>query len=123
MGSLYLLEAVRYMKKRRGGCFSLFERGVWQRSARSSARTEEQPTVPLHPYGISKLCQDLLAREYYADYEVPTVNIRLFNTTGPGKTNDAPSDFVRRIIRIKKGLQPPVIEVGNLKPRRAFLDV
>jgi GDP-4-dehydro-6-deoxy-D-mannose reductase len=27
------------------------------------------------------------------------------------------------LIRIKKGLQPPVIEVGNLKPRRAFLDV
>ena len=51
------------------------------------------------------------------------MNIRLFNTTGPGKTNDAPSDFVRRIIRIKKGLQPPVLEVGNLKPRRAFLDV
>jgi len=24
---------------------------------------------------------------------------------------------------IKKGLQPPILEVGNLKPRRAFLDV
>jgi GDP-4-dehydro-6-deoxy-D-mannose reductase len=51
------------------------------------------------------------------------VNIRLFNTTGPGKTDDAPSDFVRQLVRIKKGLQAPVIEVGNLKPRRAFLDV
>jgi len=30
---------------------------------------------------------------------------------------------VRRIIRIKKGMHPPVLEVGNLKPRRAFLDV
>jgi GDP-4-dehydro-6-deoxy-D-mannose reductase len=85
--------------------------------------TEEQPMRPLHPYGISKLCLDLLAREYFADYKIPAVNIRLFNTTGPGKTNDAPSDFVRRIIRIKKGLHPPVLEVGNLKPRRAFLDV
>jgi GDP-4-dehydro-6-deoxy-D-mannose reductase len=27
------------------------------------------------------------------------------------------------MVAIKKGLQPPVIEVGNLKPRRAFLDV
>ena len=51
------------------------------------------------------------------------MNLRLFNTTGPGKTNDAPSDFVRQLIRIKKGLQHPVIEVGNLKPSRAFLDV
>lgn len=30
---------------------------------------------------------------------------------------------MRQLVRVKKGLQPPVIEVGNLKPRRAFLDV
>jgi len=77
----------------------------------------------LHPYGISKVCLDLIGREYFLDYKIPAVNIRLFNTTGPGKTNDAPSDFVRQLIRVKKGLQDPVIEVGNLKPRRAFLDV
>jgi len=84
---------------------------------------EEQPLKPLHPYGISKVCLDLLAREYFLDYKIPAVNIRLFNTTGPGKTSDAPSDFVRQLVLIKKGLQAPVIEVGNLKPRRAFLDV
>jgi GDP-4-dehydro-6-deoxy-D-mannose reductase len=84
---------------------------------------EEQPLQPLHPYGISKVCLDLLAREYFLDFKIPTVNIRLFNTTGSGKTNDAPSDFVRQVARIKNGLQAPVIEVGNLKPRRAFLDV
>src|ERR1700731_1521731 len=85
--------------------------------------TEEQPLRPLHPYGISKVCLDLLAREFFLDYRIPTVNVRLFNTTGPGKTNDAPSDFVRQLTRIKKGLQAPVIEVGNLTPRRAFLNV
>jgi len=85
--------------------------------------SEEQPLKPLHPYGISKVCLDLLAREYFLDYKIPVVNIRIFNTTGPGKTSDAPSDSVRQLARIKKGLQSPVIEVGNLKPRRAFLDV
>jgi GDP-4-dehydro-6-deoxy-D-mannose reductase len=84
---------------------------------------EEQPLKPLHPYGISKVCLDLIARQYFMDYGIPAVNVRLFNTTGPGKTDDAPSDFVRRIIRIKKGLQSPILEVGNLTPRRAFLDV
>jgi GDP-4-dehydro-6-deoxy-D-mannose reductase len=84
---------------------------------------EDQPLHPLHPYGISKVCLDLLAREYFLDYRIPAVNLRLFNTTGPGKTDDAPSDFVRQLVRIKKGKQAPVIEVGNLKPRRAFLDV
>jgi GDP-4-dehydro-6-deoxy-D-mannose reductase len=123
MGSLYLFEAVRHMKRPPvvvSACSSAEYGNV---PAEAIPVTEDQPTKPLHPYGISKLCLDLLAQEYYADYKVPAVNIRLFNTTGPGKTNDAPSDFVRRIIRIKKGLQPPVLEVGNLKPRRAFLDV
>jgi len=66
---------------------------------------------------------DLLAQAYFLKYKIPTVTLRLFNTTGPGKTNDAASDFVRQLVRVKKGLQAPVIAVGNLKPRRAFLDV
>jgi len=123
MGSLYLFEAVRRLKRRPvvvSACSSA-EYGYVPTSA--IPVTEKQPLRPLHPYGISKVCLDLLAREYFLDYSIPAVNVRLFNTTGPGKTNDAPSDFVRQLVGIKKGLQPPVIEVGNLKPRRAFLDV
>jgi nucleoside-diphosphate-sugar epimerase len=123
MGSLYLLEAVRHLKKPPVVVSACSSAAYGNVPPESVPVTEEQPMRPLHPYGISKLCLDLLAQEYFRDYGVPTVNIRLFNTTGPGKTNDAPSDFVRRIIRIQKGLQRPVIEVGNLKPRRAFLDV
>jgi len=123
MGSLYLFEAVRRLKRRPvvvSACSSAEYGNV---PAWAIPVKEEHPLRPLHPYGISKVCLDLLAREYFLDYKIPAVNLRLFNTTGPGKTNDAPSDFVRQLIRIKKGLQPPVIEVGNLKPRRAFLDV
>jgi GDP-4-dehydro-6-deoxy-D-mannose reductase len=123
MGSLHLFEALRYMKRPPvivSACSSA-EYGHVPPAA--IPVTEHQPLRPLHPYGISKVCLDLLAREYYLDYKIPATNIRLFNTTGPGKTNDAPSDFVRQLARIKKGTQPPVIEVGNLTPRRAFLDV
>jgi GDP-4-dehydro-6-deoxy-D-mannose reductase len=123
MGSLYLFEAVRHMKRSPvvvSACSSA-EYGHVTTSA--VPVTEEHALRPLHPYGISKVCLDLLAREYFLDYGIPAVNLRLFNTTGPGKTNDAPSDFVRQLIRIRKRLQPPVLEVGNLKARRAFLDV
>jgi len=123
MGSLHLFEAVRHMRTPPvvvSACSSA-EYGHVPPSA--IPITEAQPLHPLHPYGISKVCLDLLAREYFLDYNIPTVNLRLFNTTGSGKTDDAPSDFVRQLARIKKGLQAPVIEVGNLKPRRAFLDV
>jgi GDP-4-dehydro-6-deoxy-D-mannose reductase len=123
MGSLYLFEAVRHMKRRPAvvSACSSAEYGTVPPSA--IPVTEKQALHPLHPYGISKVCLDLLAREYFLDFKVPAVNIRLFNTTGAGKTNDAPSDFVRQLVAIKKGLQPAVIEVGNLKPRRSFLDV
>jgi GDP-4-dehydro-6-deoxy-D-mannose reductase len=123
MGSLNLFQAVRYMKRPAvvvSACSSA-EYGHVPPSA--IPVKEDQPLHPLHPYGISKVCLDLLAREYFLDYGIPAVNLRLFNTTGPGKTSDAPSDFVRQLVRIRKGLQSPVIEVGNLKPRRAFLDV
>lgn len=123
MGSLYLFEAARNLKRRPvvvSACSSA-EYGNVPPSA--IPVREDQPLRPLHPYGISKVCHDLLAHEYFLDYRIPAVNIRLFNTTGPGKINDAPSDFVRQLVRIKKGLQRAVIEVGNLTPKRAFLDV
>jgi GDP-4-dehydro-6-deoxy-D-mannose reductase len=123
MGSLYLFEAVRHLKRRPvvvSACSSA-EYGTVPASA--IPVNEKQALHPLHPYGISKVCLDLLAREYFLDFKVPTINIRLFNTTGAGKTDDAPSDFVRQLAAIKKGQQAPVIEVGNLTPRRAFLDV
>ena len=123
MGGLHLFEAVRYMKRPPvvvSACSSA-EYGNVPLSA--IPVTEEQPLHPLHPYGISKVCLDLLSREYFLDYGTPAVTIRLFNTTGPGKTDDAASDFVRQLIQVKKGRQRPVIEVGNLTPRRAILDV
>jgi len=123
MGSLHLFEAVRHMKRRPVVVSACSSAEYGHVPASAIPVTEEQPFRPLHPYGISKVCLDLLAREYFLDYKVPTVNLRLFNTTGPGKTNDAPSDFVRQLVRIRKGLQSPIIEVGNLKPCRAFLDV
>jgi nucleoside-diphosphate-sugar epimerase len=123
MGSLHLFEAVRYMKRRPVVVSACSSAEYGHVPASAIPVSEEQPLRPLHPYGISKVCLDLLARQYFLDYKIPVVNLRLFNTTGPGKTNDAPSDFVRQLIRIKKRLQPPVIEVGNLKPHRAFLDV
>jgi GDP-4-dehydro-6-deoxy-D-mannose reductase len=123
MGSLYLFEAVRHMKQRPVVVSACSSAEYGHVPPAAIPVKEEQALQPLHPYGISKVCLDLLAREYFLDYGIPAVNLRLFNTTGPGKTDDAPSDFVRQLVRIKKGLQPPVIEVGNLKPQRAFLDV
>jgi len=123
MGSLHLFEGVRHMERRPVVVSACSSAEYGRVPASAIPVREDHPLHPLHPYGISKVCLDLLAREYFLDYNIHAVNVRLFNTTGPGKTNDAPSDFVRQLVAIKKGLKDPVIEVGNLKPRRAFLDV
>lgn len=84
---------------------------------------EEHSLNPLHPYGVSKVAQDMLAYQYFVNFSVPTVRVRIFNTTGPGKKDDVCSDFARRIVDVEKGLSPPSIKVGNLSTKRDITDV
>jgi len=82
------------------------------------ALNETDPLLAIHPYGISKIATELLARQYYINFGIDCVNLRFFNQTGPRKENDACSDFIIRIAQIDLGLVKPVIEVGNLSPYR-----
>jgi GDP-4-dehydro-6-deoxy-D-mannose reductase len=84
---------------------------------------EDHRLRPLHPYGVSKVAQDLLAAQYFANYSIPSVRIRIFNTTGPGKMGDVCSDLTRRAVEIELGFRPPSLIVGNLTSRRAIIDV
>ena len=84
---------------------------------------EDHSLKPLHPYGVSKVAQDLLAYQYFANFGIPSVRVRIFNTTGPGKTDDVCSDFARRVVSIEKGNSPPIVKVGNLHTRREVIDV
>jgi len=77
----------------------------------------------LHPYGISKIAAELLSRQYYINFGIETINLRFFNLTGTRRTNDAPSDFIRKIAQIELGLKEPLLEVGNLHPYRDLLDI
>lgn len=84
---------------------------------------EYHPLRPLHPYGVSKVTQDLLAAQYFANYSIPSVRIRIFNTTGPGKIGDVCSDLTKRAVEIEMRHCPGPLLVGNLTSRRAILDV
>jgi GDP-4-dehydro-6-deoxy-D-mannose reductase len=79
---------------------------------------------PLHPYGVSKIGQDLISSQYFINYQIPTVRVRIFNTTGPGKLGDVCSDLTKRAIEIETGINPnKFLRVGNLTTRRAIGDV
>ena len=84
---------------------------------------ETHPLAPLHPYGVSKVAQDLLAAQYFYNYAIPSIRIRIFNTTGPTKLGDVCSDLTKRAVEIELGIRPPSLRVGNLTTRRALIDV
>ena len=85
--------------------------------------SEGEPLLPLHPYGVSKVATDLLAYQYWVGFGLDTVRVRIFNCTGPRKTGDALSDFVRRTVWLERHPEAMVIRVGNLATRRTIVDV
>lgn len=82
---------------------------------------ETAPLQPLHPYGVSKVGQDLISYQYYRNDQIRCIRARIFNSTGTRKTMDVTSDFTRRaILAERSGVYQ--LRVGNLNTKRAILD-
>ncbi|NBH34071.1 NAD-dependent epimerase/dehydratase family protein [Clostridiaceae bacterium] len=76
---------------------------------------------PLHPYGVSKVGQDLISFQYFMNDQIRSIRARIFNSTGTRKVNDVTSDFTYRAVKAEKtGIYE--LRVGNLKTRRAIMD-
>lgn len=89
-----------------------------------TAVKEDTILLPLHPYGVSKVCQDLLSYQYFVNHNIRTIRARIFNTTGPRKTNDVCADFTKRIVEMERdGMRQGVLRTGNLETFRAITDV
>lgn len=82
---------------------------------------ESASLQPLHPYGVSKVGQDLLSFQYYMNDHIRCIRARIFNSTGTRKVNDVTSDFTRRaVLAERSGIYE--LRVGNLNTKRAILD-
>lgn len=76
---------------------------------------------PLHPYGVSKVGQDLISFQYFMNDHIRCIRARIFNSTGTRKVNDVTSDFTKRAIEAERtGVYE--LRVGNLDTRRAIMD-
>lgn len=76
---------------------------------------------PLHPYGVSKVGQDLLSFQYFMNDHIRCIRVRIFNSTGTRKVNDVTSDFTKRaVLAEKSGVYK--LQVGNLETKRAIMD-
>jgi len=85
---------------------------------------ESNALRPLSPYAVSKVAQDLMGYQYWKSYGLPIVRARAFGHDGPRRGEGfVTSSLARQVAEIEAGRREPVIEVGDLKPRRDYSDV
>jgi GDP-4-dehydro-6-deoxy-D-mannose reductase len=97
---------------------------VYGASFKSGRPLDETAALdPVDPYGASKAAADILVGDM-ARQGLRAIRLRPFNHTGAGQgAGFVVPDFAMQIVRIERGEQPPVINVGNLESRRDLLDV
>jgi len=85
---------------------------------------EETQTKPVNFYGASKVAMEQLLSVMIRDKTCKIVVARTFNLTGPGllDTLSIPS-FIKQLIQIQRKEIPAVIKVGNLSPKRDYIDI
>jgi len=124
MGTLNLLEAVRKFSPQ-SKVLLVGSSDIYGYSAKErKLLKEEDNSIPINPYGVSKSCQEILGKFYSSVEEIWIIMTRSFNHTGPGQSPlFVCSDWAKQIAEIEKGLRKPVLKVGNLESIRDFSDV
>ncbi len=85
---------------------------------------EERLLRPITPYGVTKVADENLGYQYFANYSLKVFLPRLFIHVGTGHPPaTAIQNFARQLALIKKGHLDPVVRVGNLESARDFIDV
>lgn len=123
LGTLHLLRALAE-RCPRSSAIHVSSSDIYGRSFRADRSLDETALLqPENPYSASKAAADLMARQY-GFQGLKTVCLRPFNHIGPGQREDFVfAAFARQIARIERGLQNPVLKVGNLEASRDFTDV
>jgi GDP-4-dehydro-6-deoxy-D-mannose reductase len=86
--------------------------------------SEVAPIQPANPYAVSKASQELNARIYADGFGLDIIQTRSFTHFGPyQKDTFVLAKFAKQLTLIKKGLQPPILTIGNIDVTRDLTDV
>lgn len=124
LGTLNLLQAL----KRRGfqGVFLYVSSGdvYGQVGEANMPIREELLPRPRNPYAVSKLSAELLCLQWGYTEPWRVLVARPFNHIGSGQGDSfvIPS-MAKQLVRVRCGLQPAILEVGDIDVSRDFLDV
>src|SRR5580658_1649182 len=121
IGTIYLYEALRRHPPKHGTL--LAASGAAYGVPKELPIREDVPLNATNPYGVSKACQDMLSLQYSLNFDLRIVRARLFGTTGPGKTEDAPNDWAQQVAAIERTGTPGQLKVGNLETLRDISDI
>lgn len=90
----------------------------------SNKINEDISLNPKNIYALTKAACESLAKIYVEAYNMNIMTTRSFNHIGPRQLpNFVIPDFCSQVAKIEKGLQEPIIRVGNLNSYRDFTDV
>jgi GDP-4-dehydro-6-deoxy-D-mannose reductase len=85
---------------------------------------EDAPLAPASPYAVSKMAQEQVSAQAFAQDGIETIVARVFNHSGPRQNPSfVAASMARQIALIERGALEPVIKVGNLDAARDLTDV
>jgi len=122
IGTINLLETCRKLKFKSKVIMACSSGQYGSRPFSKLPMIESDLYDPEHIYGLSKVFQDSLCRQYYKMFKLKTIRAILFNTSGQGKKFDVFYDICSQFSKQfhKKKI---TIRCGNLKNFRDFMHV
>jgi GDP-4-dehydro-6-deoxy-D-mannose reductase len=124
LGELNLLEVLRRLEMPAKVLVSCSSHEYGRVEPQDLPISEGNPLRPDSPYALSKVFQELLAKQYFEAHGLHIVVTRAFNHAGPGQgTGFVCADFAKQIAEAEAGITEPIIYVGNLEAKRDFTDV
>lgn len=86
--------------------------------------TNKTALMPVNPYAVTKIAQDLIGLVYFKSYNLNVVRVRTFNHEGPRRERYfGIASYCYQIARMEIGIQEKVLRVGDIEDKRNFMHV